>query len=256
MATATYVYCVVQGARRPSAARVPAGLPGGETPRLDEVDSRMWVVHAPVPLARYGTGALQESLRDLEWVSKIAVAHEAVVEHFAARRGVTVIPMQLFTLFSSPGRAIREMQRRSKGLASLFGKLQGCEEWGVRIMRGPARPAVRGDGRPATGTAFLAARKRARDQSLAAVRDSARAADEAYALLAEIAADHRRRQQEASGVIPPLLDAAFLVPVRRRARFRAVAERAAEDVLRHGGRLTLTGPWPAYNFVSAPEKQA
>ena len=108
MATATYVYCVVQGARRPSAAGVPAGLPGGETPRLDEVDSRMWVVHAPVPLARYGTGALQESLRDLEWVSKIAVAHEAVVEHFAGLRGVTVIPMKLFTLFSSPARAMGE----------------------------------------------------------------------------------------------------------------------------------------------------
>ncbi len=124
------------------------------------------------------------------------------------------------------------MRRRSERLASLFAKLQGCEEWGVRIMRGPARPVVKGAGKPATGTAFLAARKRARDQSLAAVRDSAQAADDAYALLAEIAADHRRRQQEATGVIPPLLDAAFLVPVRRRARFRAVAERAAKDVLR------------------------
>jgi hypothetical protein len=57
-------------------------------------------------------------------------------------------------------------------------------------------------------------------------------------------------------VIPPLLDAAFLVPVRRRARFRALAERAAEDVLQRGGRLTLTGPWPAYNFVSAAGQQA
>jgi Gas vesicle synthesis protein GvpL/GvpF len=256
MATATYVYCVVQSARKPPAGRVPAGLPGGETPRLAEVDSRMWVVHAPVPLARYGTQALEESLRDLEWVSKIAVAHEAVVEHFAGRRGVTVIPMKLFTLFSSPARAIAEMRRRSQRLASLFAKLQGCEEWGVRIMRGSTRSAVKGDGKPATGAAFLAARKRARDESLAALRDSAQAADDAYALLAEIAADHRRRQQEASGVIPPLLDAAFLVPVRRRARFRAVAERAAEDVLQRGGRLTLTGPWPAYNFVSVAEKQA
>jgi hypothetical protein len=256
MATATYVYCVVQSGRKPSTARVPAGLPDGERPRVDQAGSKMWVVHAPVPLERYGAQPLEKSLRDLQWVSAIAVAHEAVVEHFAGLRGVTVIPMKLFTLFASPDRAIAEMQRRSRRLTSVFAKLQGCEEWGVRIMRGPSRSAVKGDDRPASGTAFLTARKRARDESVAALRDSARAADDVYAVLAEIAADHRRRQQEASGVIPPLLDAAFLVPVRRRARFRAVAERAAEDVLQRGGRLTLTGPWPAYNFVSAAEQQA
>lgn len=256
MATATYVYCVVQSARKPSTAHVPSGLPGAETPRLDPVGSKIWVVHAPVPLDRYGAQALEESLRDLEWVSAIAVAHEAVVEYFAGLRGVTVIPMKLFTLFSSPARAIAEMRRRSERLAALFAKLQGCEEWGVRIMRGPSRVAEQSSDKPATGVAFLAARKRARDESLAAQHDSAEAANDAYAELARLAADHRRRQHEASGVIPPLLDAAFLVPIRRRARFRALAERAAETVMERGGRLTLTGPWPAYNFVSAPEEQA
>jgi gas vesicle protein GvpL/GvpF len=254
MATATYVYCVVRSARKPSAARVPSGLPGAERPHLDQVSPKIWVVHAAVPLDRYGTQALEESLRDLEWVSAIAVAHEAVVEFFARTRGATVIPMKLFTLFSTPARAITETRRRSEWLASLFAKLQGCEEWGVRIMRRPRSGASDGL-RPATGAAFLAARKRARDESQAALRDSAQAADDAYEVLAGIAADHRRRQQEASGVIPPLLDAAFLVPVRRRARFRALAARAAESVLERGGRLTLTGPWPAYNFVSAVEEQ-
>jgi len=213
-------------------------------------------VVAEVPLDIYGAGHLEPRLSDLEWVGRIALDHEAVVEHFARKGELTVVPMKLFTLFSSPDRAIGEMQRRSKRLTSVFAKLQGCEEWGVRIMRGPSRSAVKDDGKPASGTAFLTARKRARDESVAALRDSAQAADDAYVLLAEIAADHRRRQQEASGVIPPLLDAAFLVPVRRRARFRALAERAAEDVLQRGGRLTLTGPWPAYNFVSAAGQQA
>lgn len=256
MAGATYVYCVVQSVRKPSAAHVPAGLPGADAPRLDRVGQSMWMVHAPVPLDRYGTQALEESVRDLEWVSAIAVAHEAVVEYFARLRGATVIPMKLFTLFSSPARAIAEMRRRSDRLAALFAKLQGCEEWGVRIMRGPSRSPEKPGDKPATGVAFLAARKRARDESLQAQRDSAQAADDAYADLARLAADHRRRQHEASGVTPPLLDAAFLVPIRRRARFRALAARAAETVLERGGRLTLTGPWPAYNFVSAAEEQA
>ena len=57
-------------------------------------------------------------------------------------------------------------------------------------------------------------------------------------------------------MIPPLLDAAFLGSDPAPRAFRALAERAAENVLERGGRLTLTGPWPAYNFVSAAEEQA
>jgi hypothetical protein len=235
---------------------VPAGLSGAEVPQLSAIDANTWLVHAAVPLDRYGAGPLEASLGDLDWVSATAVAHEAVVEHFARLRGVTAIPMKLFTMFASPPRAIAEMRRRRRRLAALFEKLQGCEEWGVRIMRRAPRAAAKAAGKPASGAEFLAARKRARDESLDALRASADAADDAYAALSEVAADHRRRQSEASGVVPPLLDAAFLVPVGRRARFQALAERAARHVTRQGGRLTLTGPWPAYNFVAVPEEPA
>ena len=135
---------------------------------------------------------------DLEWVSAIAVAHEAVVEYFARLRGATVIPMKLFTLFTSPSRAIAEMRRRSERLDGLFAKLQGCEEWGVRIMRRTVAAGGKADGKPRTGVAFLAARKRARDDRVAAQRDSAQAADDVHASWLELAADHRRRQQEAA----------------------------------------------------------
>ena len=40
------------------------------------------------------------------------------------------------------------------------------------------------------------------------------------------------------------------------ARFQALAARTARDVTERGGKMTLTGPWPAYNFVAAPEKPA
>ena len=57
-------------------------------------------------------------------------------------------------------------------------------------------------------------------------------------------------------MVPPLLDAAFLVPVRRRARFRAAAADAARQVTQQGAQFTVTGPWPAYNFVSVSEEPA
>ena len=126
--------------------------------------------------------------------------------------------MKLFTLFTSPARAIAETRRRSERLTALFAKLQGCEEWGVRIMRGPSRPVGKADGKPRREL-----RSWPRVSGLATNRSQRSATRHRRPMmrteLARLAADHRRRQQEASGVIPPLLDAAFLVPVRRRARF-------------------------------------
>ena len=48
---------------------------------------------------------------------------------------------------------------------------------------------------------------------------------------------------------PLLLDAAFLVPASRSARFRSLAAREARTLDREGYLVTLSGPWPAYSFV-------
>jgi hypothetical protein len=49
-----------------------------------------------------------------------------------------------------------------------------------------------------------------------------------------------------------LLDAAFLLPARRAAAFRAAVRAAAGRLARRGIEVTLTGPWPPYHFVSEP----
>ena len=61
-------------------------------------------------------------------------------------------------------------------------------------------------------------------------------------LLSEIAAEHRRRTAEAPGVVAPLLDAAFLVPTRRRARFQSAAQKVARQISEAGAQMTLTPP--------------
>ena len=254
MATATYLYCLQQSARKPSVARVPRGLPGASTAVPAQLAERMWVVHAQVPLDQYGPGPLETSLKDLDWVSRIALAHEAVVEHFAALPGATVIPMKLFTMFSSVERAIAGMRRRRAELGRVFARLEGCEEWGVRVLRSERQKPAVAAAKPSTGTAFLAARKKARDDARAAMSAAATAADAVYASLSEIAAEHRRRTAEAPGVVAPLLDAAFLVPTRRRARFQSAAQKVARQISETGAQMTLTGPWPPYNFVGSLEE--
>jgi hypothetical protein len=257
MATATYLYCLVQSARKPSLARVPRGLPGATPVVPALLAERLWIVHAEVPLDQYGPGPLDAALKDLDWVARIALAHEAVVEHFAALPGATVIPMKLFTMFSTVERAIAGMRGRGAELRRVFARLEGCEEWGVRVLRTERKtqrarsPIV---AKPSTGTAFLTARKQARDDARTAASAAATAADAVYASLSGIAAEHRRRTAEAPGVVAPLLDAAFLVPTRRRARFQSAAQRVARQISEAGAQMTVTGPWPPYNFVGSLEE--
>jgi hypothetical protein len=47
-----------------------------------------------------------------------------------------------------------------------------------------------------------------------------------------------------------LLDAAFLVAQGKARPFQEAAKKAASALAKDGYELTLTGPWPPYNFVA------
>lgn len=252
--TAVYAYCIVSLARRPPVARAPAGLRGGSRPEAYSLPGSLWLIAAEVPLAMYAPENLEPRLRDLDWVSEAAVAHEKVVEHFSRMRGAAVVPMKLFTMFSSLSRAIDETEQGRRAIERVVRRVAGCEEWGVRIVRKPAAVSRRsgraeGSGRR-TGAAFLAARKEARDAAATARFASLQAADEAFDRLRRQARDaYRRDRRPEPGTNPPILEAAFLVPTGKRERFKTEAQRQARAVAKAGAELALTGPWPAYNFV-------
>ena len=81
-------------------------------------------------------------------------------------------------------------------------------------------------------------------------------ADGAFEALAAVARDARRRDDAPEGAAaPPLLDAAFLVPAGRRARFKSLTRRLAAGSAKAGADMTLSGPWPAYNFVQTEPRR-
>lgn len=253
-ATAAYLYCVVHAATAPRVSKAPAGIPGSTGLFAEPAGASLWVIGSEVPLEQYGGEALERTLQDLERVAPIAVAHEAVVSHFSGRRGATVVPMKLFTMFSTIDRAVAETAKRRGEIRAVVRRISGCDEWGVRITRRPmAHPAPQRPVRPATGAAFLAARKAARDEAREAVRSVIDGAEGAYRALEPLARAARRREGAPEGAVAPLLDAAFLVPRAGRARFRAAAARFARAGEGAGFDLILTGPWPAYNFVQGDE---
>ena len=250
--TATYLYCIVHAAMAPPVARGLQGLAGATRPAVAPLARSFWLVTASAPLDVYGPAALESSLRNVQWVTDVALAHERVVEYFARRAGATVIPMKLFTMFSSEKLAIEETRARSRELERVVKRIAGCEEWGVRITPRPvtATTSAARAVTSASGTDFLAAKKTARDLARQLIGVASAAAEEAYAALSAIARDARRRRDEPEGATtPPLLDAAFLVPIARRRRFKAAVKNLADS--NDGTLVTLTGPWPSYNFIDA-----
>lgn len=250
---AIYLYCLVQAAGRPSLAGVPRGLPGLGPLRVIPAGEGLWLVAAPAPLAQYDGAQIERHLRDLDWVALRGAAHARVVEHFARR--LTTLPMRLFTLFSGEERAVSHVRRAEGRVRRALGRVDGCREWGVRVRLDPALARRHGapSARPAaarrSGTHFLLAKKEERDVARALVREGRAAVETAFETLSELAEGIRRRpaaELEGSRVV---LDAAVLVPARQVARFKRTVRQSAAALAARGYRLTLTGPWPAYNFV-------
>jgi hypothetical protein len=233
--------------------RMPSGVPAATPPEPVHVANSLWAIAADVPLDQYGPESLPDRLRDMTWVADIAVAHEAVVERVASAKGAAVVPMKIFTMFSSRDRALADLKARRKEIASIVRRIRGCAEWGVRVTRrlpragrsaSPNRRAA-----PASGTAFLVAKKRARDEAQESAIKAADAAESAFLNLSKLARASHRRNAPEGATTPPLVDAAFLVPTSAQAGFRAAVRRHASLCRKAGADVTLTGPWPAYNFV-------
>ena len=260
MTTATYLYCLVRSAREPSLRGAPAGLPGAGRPRAIDAGGGLWLVAADAPLERYGEKPIERGLRDLAWVSSVAVPHEAVVEHVA--RNGTVVPMKLFTLFRSDARALEHVAKRRKRIDRVVERIDGREEWGLRVLLDEAaalrraRDEVQAVAPGAPGAAFLLRQKKEHDLAREVIEHARDRAEGLFELLA-IQADDARRRPPPPGEIGKrvLLDAAFLLQRKKAKAFQTKVRAEAKKLADRDYQLTLTGPWPAYTFVSDPEAQ-
>ena len=257
MSEATYLYCLVRAPEKPSLAGAPPGLPGLSPLRTLDAGDGLWLIAAGAPLSQYGGDEIQRRLSDLSWVSDRALAHEAVIEHFAAA-GATV-PMKLFTLFSSDERAVAFIQEDRERLGRVLDRVDGQVEWGVRVRLDDARArdvlaaeAREGAGGRSAGTAFLLRKKLEQEASRELAGRLRSEMDATFAELAAGASEAVRREPvaapESGGRL--LLDAAFLVPRERSADFEAIVERCAKRLAPRACDITLTGPWPPYNFIA------
>jgi hypothetical protein len=207
-------------------------------------------VAADAPLPEYSGESIDAHLPDLDWVGDRALAHERVVEHFAA--SWAVLPLKLFTLFSSDERAAQGLRERREDIGRVLERIAGRVEWGVRILfqetkaKKPEPPPAS----PTTGTGFLLRKKEEQDGAGSLAGRARATVDQLYDDLARQAVAARRHAPEVGeGGARLLLDAAFLVAKAGGDGFAAAVERWTDRLSEHGCDLNLTGPWPPYNFI-------
>lgn len=244
---ATYVYCLVQSGKALPTRGVPQSVPGAGVPRLLAIDRDVWAVVADAPLHHFSGETLQQEMQDVEAISRHALAHASVIEFFFRR--VPVIPLKLFTLFSSDDRVRQHVRGRLTPLKRMFAVLRGHEEWGVRVVTGEAEVALAQTAE--SGRDYLQVKKRLHDQSAAPARASVRAANSAIRSLGRLAAKTRKEAFPPPGRGRPYVaGASFLVKANARQKWRAHAARLEVALAAQGHRLEMSGPWPPYHFVS------
>ena len=159
--------------------------------------------------------------------------HERQVEELMRERAV--LPLRYGTVLPGEPELLRALEERAAEFAELLDLVRGRVELALRVLD-DGSPAKEPAGKRRSGRAYM-----------------------------EALAERRRRVEEASALLEPLEDHA--VAVRRRessatdlTRWAFLVERggvdefnAHLDQLREGHpelRLTCTGPWPPYSFVS------
>jgi hypothetical protein len=225
-------------------------LPGGGPVRALAIDHRLWAIVADVPADRFSGEQLEQELQDIEGVSRYAVAHASTIEFFFRR--APVIPLALFTLFSTDSRARAHLARRRTALRKLFRGLRGREEWGIRIT-GRLEPSHQVSAPPSTGRGYLERKRRLR--ALPPPLVTRREIGAAMKVLARLATKVRKESFPTPGPGQPFVSgASFLVATKRRTSWTAQAARVAASLQAHGHRLEANGPWPPYHFVRGSRK--
>jgi hypothetical protein len=248
--TATYVFAITRSVQ-PEALADVRGI--GEAPIRAISEGALTAIACDVPLSEFDEQPLQENLEKLDWLEKIARAHDLVVRRVAQK--VTTAPLRMTTIYRED-EAVCDLLRGVAGAAcEVLTRLDGRDEWGVKLyavqdaVQDAAEAEQRHDG---SGADYLRRRRSALTSRQDAANRAVETAGQVYRQLSDVSADartHRPQDPQLSGTSAPmLLNGAFLVDRTGAEVFcQAVNELAnAHPSL----RFALTGPWPPYSFAA------
>ena len=248
MTTGRYLFAVVRGLDRDQLGGV-TGLRGAPLVAIGQ--SGLDAVVCDVDLDEFGEDALRANLEDLAWLEEVARRHNDVVWALAER--ATVAPMRLVTICADDASVRHRVAQAEQALNVALDRVEGRSEWSLKVFGTPAaepEPAVAGSD-VTSGAAYLKLKREAADRRRNTQADTARLAEEVYAVAAGAAVAGRRLPVQdpslAARPEPMVLNAALLVSNDEAQAFGEVVRDSAES--RPGVTIELQGPWPPYSFA-------
>jgi hypothetical protein len=219
-------------------------MPGGSVPRALAIGDGLWVIVSTVDGRDYEENTLATRLTDVEWLARCGAAHHDVIVR--AGRSHAVAPFRLLTLFRSEPRVVEEAVRMRPRIERALDRVDNRREWVVRVaaVANESRPARRTE----SGTAYLMARALERSRPKAPTSMARRVTRQLVTELKRYADRVSVRQPIDAAHV--LYDGALLVSRSRERQLSEAVRRWASKLTPVGCRLSLTGPWPPYSFVS------
>ena len=218
-----------------------------------------------VPAETYAAERIEERLADLHWLGDHGLAHERVVAALVDR--TTVLPMRLFTLYSSDQALREECAQRADWIRDTLARLDGLREWDLKVSYESERmletigessaevAAIDEELASASPGKKYLLQKRRDDVARAQVRTAVSALGEEVLRALEPVTDGVKRVAPPTnaepGELPVVLAAALLVS---RDDENALREKLASESARlapRGVSIACAGPWAAYRFVGA-----
>jgi len=193
-----------------------------------------------VPETEFGE-KLASNMENLEWLTGASVRHQRAVSQISET--VTLLPARFGTVFKSEESLVQHMRAEKDKLSATLTRIEGTEEWGVKLFLNPSPPASPIE--TASGRDYLRAKAMVQVKKRTELDpDVVEFARELQA----IAADSAPAGKVSSGQSNLEWQASFLVRKKDRPKWDNMLKRYAT---RWADRreIQCTGPWPPYSFV-------
>jgi gas vesicle protein GvpL/GvpF len=222
-------------------------------------------VFTPVNASEFSQDVIDRRAGDLEWLGAIGYRHQAVMAELMKK--TTIVPLRAFTLFSSEEALRSYLTEQRELLSKTLDRLDGKQEWTLRIELEPARWSEALTGRVASlrdlqneiaatapGKAFLLRKKLDEEKkraSHAAEDDLVGEIEQAVMgkLGCETVAESRQRRDGAFPQINVLLNR------DEESVLQELREELTARYQHEGVTLALSGPWPPYTFATMSGKR-
>lgn len=253
-ASVLYVYAITRDAISPHGEAVDGSANFQSIAR-----SGVAAVCTPVSDEQFSQEGIDRRAGDLEWLGAIGYRHQAIVADLM--KHTAIIPLRAFTLFRSEESVASYLEENHAALRKMLDRLDGKQEWTVRIefeperwrealgARVPSLSSLQGEIETAgAGKAFLLKKKLDEERKKASRTAEKQLVEEVEReLCTRMRCDsiaETREQRE--GAFPQIN---LLINRDEDATLGGLHAELSDRYAPEGVTLSLTGPWPPYTFA-------